>query len=89
MGTKTPTKHVYERGEGSATDAQRPLDRLVMQLPMPDTDGVEISPGVFLIGSPTPRPDLGDNKMVCLANVGGALCTVELAFKFKPAQRPR
>lgn len=46
-----------------------------------DMDGMEITPGVFLIGNPTPRPDLGSNRMACLANVNGMLCTVELSIR--------
>jgi len=45
-----------------------------------DMNGMEIKPGIFLIGNPTPRPDLGPNSLVCLANVNGALCTVELSI---------
>ena len=53
---------------------------------LPKTDGVEIYPGIFLIGSPTPRPDLGDNKMACLANFFGRLVVVELSIKFLPKE---
>ena len=49
-------------------------------LNMPKTDGVEIAPEIFLIGTPTPRPDLGPNRLACLANVLGALCVVELSI---------
>lgn len=47
---------------------------------MPKMDGMEVKPGVTLIGEPTPVP--GTNKMRCLANVLGALCVVELSVKF-------
>lgn len=47
---------------------------------MSKLDGQEISPGVFLVGEPTPRP--GTDKLVCLADVGGAFCFVELRLKF-------
>ncbi len=47
---------------------------------LPTMDGAEISPGVFLIGEPTPVPDT--NKLRCLADVNGALVIVELALKF-------
>lgn len=51
-----------------------------MQLQLPKMDGMEVEPGVWLIGEPTPMP--GTTKMRCLANVGGALCLIELGFKF-------
>ena len=51
------------------------------RLMIPKTDGVEISPGIFLIGEPMPRPDLGENKMACLANVNGTFCVIELSVK--------
>jgi hypothetical protein len=50
---------------------------------LPKTNGVEIKPEIFLIGEPTPRPDLGKTSLACLANVHGMLCTVELTIKFK------
>ena len=55
----------------------------VGHLQLDNLDDYEVSPGVFLIGNPTPRPDLGDNKMACLANVNGALCVVELSIKLR------
>jgi hypothetical protein len=39
-------------------------------------DGIEIRPGVYLIGTPGYHKESG--KWRCLANVGGALCLVEL-----------
>lgn len=53
------------------------------KLTLPKMDGVEIKPGVFLIGEPTPRPDLGKTSLACLADIRGMLCTVELTIKFK------
>jgi hypothetical protein len=50
---------------------------------LPKMDGVEISPGVFLIGEPVPRPDIGKTALVCLADVGGCLALVELSINFK------
>lgn len=50
-------------------------------LNLPKMLGEEISPGVFLLDEPTPRPDLGPNKMVALAEVRGMLCTVELSIR--------
>lgn len=49
-------------------------------------DGREIAPGVYLVGEPTPIP--GSDKMRCLANVGGALCLVELRVRFTSADQP-
>ena len=53
------------------------------ELILPKMDGIEIEPGIFLIGEPTPRPDLGKTSLACLANVYGKLCTVELTIRFK------
>lgn len=47
---------------------------------LPNLDGVEIRPGVILIGTGSPVP--GTSKLRCLANVMGALCVVELSIKF-------
>ena len=49
-------------------------------LTLPDLDGYEVSPGIFLIGNPTPVP--GTDKLRCLANVHGALGLVELRLRF-------
>jgi len=50
------------------------------KLTIPKCDGVEIKPGIFLIGEPSARPDLGPNRLACLANVNGSLCLVELSI---------
>jgi hypothetical protein len=50
-------------------------------LDLPKMDGVEIRPGVRLIGEPTPVP--GTDKLRALANVLGCLCVVELSITFK------
>lgn len=50
------------------------------EIAMPKMDGAEISPGVFLIGEPSPVP--GTNLLRCLANVRGSLCLVGLSLKF-------
>jgi hypothetical protein len=50
-------------------------------LDLPKMDGMEVRPGVILIGEPSPI--VGTDKMRCLANVLGALCVVELSIKFK------
>lgn len=42
--------------------------------------GLEVSPGILLIGEPSPVK--GTNLMRCLADVNGALCIVELSLKF-------
>lgn len=55
-------------------------------LKLPKMDGVEIAPGIYLIGEPTPRPDLGDMAMACLANVSGALAVVQLSIKWKEGE---
>jgi hypothetical protein len=55
-------------------------------LNLPKTDGIEIYPGIYLIGSPTARPDLGDNKMTCLANFFGNFVVVELSIRFLPKE---
>lgn len=47
---------------------------------LPKMNGREVQPGIWLIGEPTPIQ--GTNKMRSLANVGGALCLVELSIKF-------
>ena len=49
---------------------------------LPDLDGYEVFPNIFLIGQPSPVP--GTSKMRCLANAGGALVLVELGIKFIP-----
>ena len=50
-------------------------------LNLPKMDGMEVRPGVVLIGEPTPMP--GSDKLRGLANVLGCLCVVELSIKFK------
>ena len=53
------------------------------ELILPKMDGVEITPGIFLIGEPVPRPDLGKTALVCLAEVRGMLALVQLSIVFK------
>ena len=48
---------------------------------LPKLDGHEASPGIFLVGEPTPVE--GSDKLRCLANVNGALCVVELRLKYE------
>lgn len=50
-------------------------------LTLPKMDGCEVSPGIWIIGEPTPVP--GTDKLRALANVGGCLCVVELCIKFE------
>lgn len=50
------------------------------QMTLSKMDGMEVSPGIFLIGEPRPVP--GTNKLTGLADVNGALCIVELSIKF-------
>jgi hypothetical protein len=49
-------------------------------LTIPKMEGKEISPGIWLIGEPTPVP--GTDKLRCLAQIGNALGLVELCLKF-------
>lgn len=46
---------------------------------LPKMDGLEVRPGVRLIGEPTPMP--GTNLMRCLANVDGQLCLIEIRVR--------
>jgi hypothetical protein len=48
---------------------------------LPNLDGVEIQPGITLIGEP--YPIVGTNKLRCLANVMGTLAVVELRVVFR------
>jgi hypothetical protein len=48
---------------------------------LPKMDGMEVRPGITLIGEPAPMP--GTDKLRCLANVAGMLCVIELSIKFK------
>jgi hypothetical protein len=50
-------------------------------LQLPKMDGVEIRPGIILIGEPSPVA--GSDKLRCLANVAGMLAVVELGLKFQ------
>lgn len=47
---------------------------------LPSMDGLEVSPGIYLIGEPTPIS--GTDTLRALATVGGALCLIELRIKF-------
>jgi len=50
-------------------------------LDLPKMDGMEVRPGIVLIGEPASMP--GTDKLRCLANVLGSLCVVELSIKFR------
>jgi len=54
---------------------------ITSELTLPSMNGKEIAPGIFLIGEPSPQ--IGTDKLRCLANVYGMLCLVELGIKFK------
>ena len=47
---------------------------------LPKLNGIEIRPGITLVGEATAMPDT--DKLRCLANVYGCLCVVELRIKF-------
>ncbi len=51
-----------------------------MTLELPKMAGTEVSPGIVLIGEPTPV--IGSSKLRCLANVRGTLAVVELSLRF-------
>ena len=56
------------------------------EMKLPKMNGTEISPGIWLIGEPTPVA--GTDRLRCLADVSGALCLVELVIKFpQPANQ--
>jgi len=47
---------------------------------LPSMAGREVSPGIFLVGEPTPIP--GTNKLRAIANAFGVLVLVELSLTF-------
>lgn len=51
-------------------------------LNLPKMNGLEVSPGIFLIGEPSPVE--GSTSLRCLADVNGALALVELKLRFGP-----
>jgi hypothetical protein len=51
-----------------------------MTMTMPKMDGHEVSPGIYVIGEPTPIP--GTNKMTALVNYHGALALAQLVMRF-------
>lgn len=61
-------------------DDDMQIDTQTGVMSLPKMEGVEISPGIFLIGEP--RPIEGTSKLRCLANVNGSLAMVELNIKF-------
>ena len=54
------------------------------KLVLPKMSGTEVAPGIILVGEPQSLP--GTDKLRCLADVGGALCLVELSVKFQVDQ---
>lgn len=68
----------YTPSERSEKTHQAP--HAAMSINLPSMDGLEVSPGIWLVGEPTPIE--GSNKLRCLANVGGALCLIELSLRF-------
>lgn len=54
------------------------------ELVLDKCDGLEVRPGIVLIGEPAPIA--GTNTLRCLANVGGMLAVVELSVKFREWQ---
>lgn len=50
-------------------------------LTLPKMDGVEVSPGIFIIGEPAPIA--GTDKMRALADVHGQLAIIELRIRFQ------
>lgn len=59
-------------------------ERIEGELILPKLDGVEIRPGVVILGEPVPIP--GTDKLSALANVVGCLCRIELKITFKGEQ---
>jgi hypothetical protein len=55
--------------------------RYIGEVTLPSMAGIEIRPGVWLIGEP--KPVEGTDKLRALANVDGCLCVVELRMKFE------
>lgn len=53
---------------------------------LPKLDGVEISPGIILIGEP--QSQKGTDRLRCLANVCGMLAVVELRIRFRGPSVP-
>ena len=54
--------------------------KILGEMKLPKMDGMEIHPGIFLIGEPSPLS--GTDKLRGLANVHGSLCVIELGIKF-------
>jgi len=50
------------------------------EMKLPKMNGKEISPGIWIIGEPTPV--IGTDKLRCLADVYGMLALVELKITF-------
>ena len=68
----------------TAPSSTGPLDLMVGRLDMPSMNGKEVAPEIYLIGEPVVRPDLGPNKMACLASTPYGLALVELSIRLLP-----
>ena len=53
------------------------------EITLPKMEDIEVSPGVYLIGEPSPVE--GTSMLRCLANYHGTLAIVELSVKFTPS----
>lgn len=51
-----------------------------LMMTLPKMHGLEVSPGVYLIGEPTPIP--GTSRLRCIADFYGFLAVIELNIKF-------
>lgn len=78
------TSHEDEMTDYAAAVAADQCSQLCIdmtgELTLPKLDGKEVSPGVWMIGEPTPVA--GTDKLRGLAEVQGCLCTVELRLRF-------
>jgi hypothetical protein len=54
---------------------------IVGEVKLPKMDGLEVKPGVFIIGEPSRVP--GTNKLIALADMNGCLVKIELSLKFQ------
>lgn len=61
----------------------------VEPLTMPKMIGKEISPDVWVLTEPVLRPDLGDNKFVCLADYHGALALIEVSLRINRKEKAK
>ncbi len=57
------------------------MTKILGQIQLPEMDGLEIKPGIILIGEPIPIE--GSTKLRCLAKVFGCLAIIEFSIKFE------